>query len=39
MIKETIIRDKKGNIIEIIQEGDVDEYIAYDEMVEGDYED
>ena len=39
-MKTAIIRDKKGEIVEIIemiQEGDIDEYIAYDEEeLEGD---
>jgi hypothetical protein len=36
MIKTTIIRDKKGKILEVIEEGDIDEYIAFDEEIEGD---
>jgi hypothetical protein len=34
-MKTTIIRDEKGRILEVIEEGDIDEYIAYDEEMEG----
>jgi len=38
-MKSEIIKDKEGNIIEIIQKGEIEEYIAFDEA-EGDcYED
>ena len=33
-MKTTIIRDKKGNIVEIIEDGDFEEYIAFDREVE-----
>lgn len=36
MIKTTIIRDKKGKILEVIEEADFYEYIASDEEEEGD---
>lgn len=35
-MKKTIKQDKKGNIIEIVLDGDIDEYLAYDEEEEGD---
>lgn len=34
-MKTTVIRDKKGNIKEIIQDGTIEEYIAFDMEMDG----
>ena len=33
-MKTKIIRDEKGNIVEIIQDGEIEEYEAWDEEAE-----
>ena len=36
MIKTSVKRDKEGKLLELVLDGDIDEYIAYDEEMEGD---
>ena len=34
-MKTTIKRDKDGNIVEIMEDGEIEEYLAFDKEVEG----